>query len=127
MELNEYQKKAMETCLPTSDNFPYMMLGLVEEVGELAGKVAKSIRKGNSAIGYNYPNQLAVRVGVKQEEEAAIKKEAGDILWMLAGLCHVFEWSLEEVAEMNIEKLAERKKNGTIIGNGDGVTKEERK
>ena len=45
MTLNEYQEKAMGTCLPSCENFSYMMLNLVGEVGELAGKVAKSIRK----------------------------------------------------------------------------------
>ena len=44
MELNEYQKAAMETCLPESENFAYMMLNLVGEIGEFASKVAKSIR-----------------------------------------------------------------------------------
>ena len=34
--------------------------------------------------------------------------------------------ALEEVATANLAKLAERKKLGTIIGNGDGITKEER-
>ena len=45
MELNEYQEKAMSTCLPSCNNFAYMSLGLVSEVGELAGKVAKAVRK----------------------------------------------------------------------------------
>lgn len=36
MTLNEYQDKAMETCLPESENFSYMMLNLVGEVGEFA-------------------------------------------------------------------------------------------
>ena len=50
MTLNEYQEAAMKTCLPTSENFSYMMLNLVGEVGEFAGKVAKAIRKGNMCI-----------------------------------------------------------------------------
>ena len=36
MTLEEYQKQAMTTCLPTCNNFSYMMLNLVGEVGELA-------------------------------------------------------------------------------------------
>ena len=52
--------------------------------------------------------------------------ECGDIMWQLSGLCTVMGWDLEKVAEYNLKKLAERKKNGTIAGNGDGITKEER-
>ena len=50
--------------------------------------------------------------------------ECGDILWELSGLCTVMGWDLEKVAEYNLKKLSERKKNGTIAGNG--TTKEER-
>lgn len=46
MTLTQYQQQAMTTCLPESENFSYMMLNLVGEVGELASKVAKMIRKG---------------------------------------------------------------------------------
>lgn len=46
MTLAQYQQQAMTTCLPESENFSYMMLNLVGEVGELASKVAKMIRKG---------------------------------------------------------------------------------
>ena len=50
MTLNEYQQQAMTTCLPEAENFTYMMLNLVGEVGEFASKVAKAIRKGNMCI-----------------------------------------------------------------------------
>lgn len=32
MELNEYQQRAMQTCLPESDNLVYMLANLVGEV-----------------------------------------------------------------------------------------------
>ena len=50
MTLNEYQKKAMSTCMPSCNNFSYMALNLVGEVGEFVGKVAKAIRKGHISI-----------------------------------------------------------------------------
>ena len=37
----------MTTCLPHSKNASYMLLNLVGEVGEIAGKVSKVIRKGD--------------------------------------------------------------------------------
>lgn len=45
--------------------------------------------------------------------------EAGDVLWQLAGLCSVMGWDLEQIALMNLEKLASRQKRGVIDGNGD--------
>ena len=130
MTLQEYQERAMTTCLPTSEHASYMLLNLVGEVGEFCSKVAKHIRKEEMTFGSEQnPNDLAYTDKIQNlfEADAALEKEAGDILWQLSGLCTVMGWSLEGVAEMNLLKLAERQKNGTIAGSGDGVTKEERK
>ena len=127
MELNEYQEKAMSTCLPSCNNFAYMSLGLVSEVGELAGKVAKAVRKEEITL---FGNDLYCGKQVPEDGGAELHKgligELGDVLWFVAGVCNVLGIPLEDVGESNLAKLAERKKNGTIIGNGDGVTKEER-
>lgn len=132
MELNEYQKKAMTTCMESSNNFSYMMLNLVGEVGEFASKVAKGIRKGYYEInsGENLKDEekeshLFIRKdrGYELEEIKAdvtlLKKEAGDILWQLAGLCSVMGWSLEDIAQQNLDKLASRQERGKIDGDGD--------
>lgn len=128
MTLNEYQDKAMTTCMPSSENFSYMFLNLVGEVGEFASKVAKAIRKVQMTIEDNehYFIYDALNPDYKDVLKEELMKEAGDILWQLSGLCEVMGWNLEDVAQMNLDKLASRKKNGTIDGNGDGVTKEER-
>lgn len=129
LSLNEYQKRAMTTCLPPSENTAYMLLNLVGEVGEFCSKVAKHIRKEEMTFSAepNF-NDLAYTDKIQNlyEADAALEKEAGDILWQLSGLCTVMGWSLEGVAEHNLAKLAARKQNGTIAGSGDGVTKEER-
>lgn len=128
MELNVYQKKAMETCMPTCENISYMLLNLVGEVGEFSSKIAKGIRKGEFRIKENElcfdPQNLTEESLTRVEE--SLMAECGDIIWQLSGLCTVMGWDLEKVAEYNLKKLAERKKNGTIAGNGDGTTKEER-
>lgn len=128
MELNVYQKKAMETCMPTCENISYMLLNLVGEVGEFSSKIAKCIRKGEMEITGNalcINNRRFTEESFERLDESLIA-ECGDILWELSGLCTVMGWDLEKVAEYNLKKLAERKKNGTIVGNGDGTTKEER-
>ena len=128
MELNMYQEQAMETCMPTCDNISYMLLNLVGEVGEFSSKIAKGIRKGEMIITENalcLDSKQFTKESLERLDES-LMAEAGDILWELSGLCTVMGWDLEKVAEYNLKKLSERKKNGTIAGNGDGITKEER-
>ena len=124
MELNEYQKRAMTTCMESSRNYSYMAGNLSAEVGELQGKVNKAQRK--EQLVFNERGHI-VWVGDIEDEitfNEELKKEAGDVLWQLSGLCSVMGWSLEDVAQMNLDKLAARKKAGTIVGNGDGIIRE---
>ena len=119
--------------MPSSENFSYMLLNLVGEVGEFASKVAKGIRKGHCSIGLEpkiaeeydttdetIANELWQFCGIDERTEE-LKKEAGDVLWQLSGLCSVMGWSLNDVAQMNLDKLAARKAVGTIDGDGDGI------
>lgn len=119
LTLKEYQQKAMTTCMESSNNFGYMFLNLVGEVGELASKVAKAIRKEKVTINDNQLvfNEFPTCI----EDEEALMLEAGDVLWQLSGLCSVMGWDLERVGQMNLDKLAARKAVGTIDGNGDGI------
>lgn len=123
MTLNEYQEKAMTTCMESSENFSYMFLNLVGEVGEFASKVAKHIRKGNAYISGS-SNLYFNTFPELSEQEKELMKEAGDVLWQLSGLCSVMGWSFEEVAQMNLDKLSARKAAGTIDGNGDGIIRD---
>ncbi len=100
LTLNEYQAYAMTTRLPTAD-LGYVTLGLVGEIGELYGKIAKSLRDDTT---------------VPQDD---IKKELGDILWFIAAMCYDHKLSLEDVAKTNIEKLQSRKQRNTLKGSGD--------
>ena len=112
MTLEEYQKQAMTTCMASSENFSYMFLNLVGEVGEFASKIAKAIRKEENCIDYN---DLGVTVTNNEE----LQKEAGDILWQLSGLCTVMGWNLEDIAQQNLDKLASRQQRNVIDGSGD--------
>ena len=121
MTLNEYQQQAMTTCLPEAENFTYMMLNLVGEVGEFASKVAKTLRKGQ--ITMRTDADLHYHISLSNEEiehyREELMKEAGDILWQLSGLCAVNGWWLEDVAQQNLDKLADRKSRQVIDGSGD--------
>ena len=95
-----------------------MLLNLVGEVGELASKIAKDIRKDTVEINQN---NLREYMGDDQwwEREQEYQHEAGDILWQLSGLCEVMGWDLGMIAQMNLDKLKSRKERGVIEGNGD--------
>jgi NTP pyrophosphatase (non-canonical NTP hydrolase) len=101
MKLNEYQDKAMSFRLPSA-GAQYALLNLAGEVGELHSLVAKSIRDG--AKGGHAEN---------------VKKELGDILWCVSAVAQDAGFTLEEVAEGNIDKLTFRKAMGVIQGSGD--------
>lgn len=124
MTLNEYQEKAMTTCMESSRNPLYMLLMLGEEVGELQGKFSKAIRKGNIQFNKNQIENTLNCFQDRAEWIALVVKEIGDVLWGCAGICEVMGWSLEEVAQMNLTKLSARKEAGTIDGNGDGIIRE---
>lgn len=100
MELNEYQEKAMSFALPTAKTAPYMLLGLSGEVGELHSLFAKFERDGK--IDFEF-----------------VKKETGDVLWFVAGVADHFGFKLDDIAQMNIDKLESRKQRNTIQGSGD--------
>lgn len=44
-----------------------------------------------------------------------LKKECGDIVWYIALLCYGFDWDLDEIMEMNINKLRTRYPEGFNI------------
>ena len=122
MTLNDYQQQAMTTCMISSQNFSYMFLNLVGEVGEFASKIAKAIRKdrfcinGNELDVYWQTDEEAAEIDRLQKD---LQKEAGDILWQLSGLCSVMGWDLEDIARQNLDKLASRKQRNVIDGSGD--------
>lgn len=124
MTLQEYQDKAMTTCMQTCYNIPYMLLNLQGEVGELSSKLAKFIRKDKlhfetfKYVKQEYINH-ASKFDATRDEMHDLKAEAGDILWQLSGLCSVLNWSLNDVAQQNLDKLASRMKRHVIDGDGD--------
>lgn len=106
MDLNEYQKEALVTAIyPEKMRINYPTLGLCGESGEVADKVKKVYRDHEGIFSPD----------IKKE----ILKEIGDVLWYVAVLSHDLGFTLEDVANANIEKLRSRKARGVIEGNGD--------
>lgn len=118
MTLNEYQEKAMATCMESCRN-PLYMLGLIhEEAGELQGKLNKALRK--KQIVFN-ENQMIWKGTTEDREnfDAECMKELGDLCWAVAGFAAIFGWDLVGVGQTNLDKLADRRIRGVIDGKGD--------
>jgi len=106
-EFETYQTESRKTWNLVSMEHPivYPTMGLVNEAGEVAGKVKKIFRDKGGHI--------------NEEDRQALKKELGDVLWYLAQICTELDLSLAEVAEANLTKLFSRLERGTIKGDGD--------
>lgn len=103
----QYQEKACETAIfPKNKAMEYLTLGLTGEAGEIANKVKKFIRDG--AVKDEY-----------LEKRIQIGYEIGDVLWYCAVLAEELEMNLGHIMENNLQKLADRKKRGTLSGSGD--------
>lgn len=48
----------------------------------------------------------------KPFDEVHAKKELGDVLWYVAMMCHSFGWDLDEILQMNVDKLKARYPKG---------------
>ena len=119
MELNDYQQRAMGTCLPSCENFVYMCNGLTAEVGEVNDKIAKWVRKGIVRIEGNNLVFNTSDPAVRDAYVVELIKEIGACAWFLAGVSKVLGVSLQDVCQGNLDKLAARKKEGTIINHQD--------
>ena len=51
--------------------------------------------------------------------KSELMKEVGDCAWFIAGIADCFGFTLEEVMQQNLDKLASRRERGVIDGNGD--------
>lgn len=115
MELNQYQKAALETAVyPKEFKTVYPALGMNGEAGEVADKVKKVIRDSNELV-----RDSSGAIVLPQEKREELAKEVGDVLWYVATMAYDIGYSLEEIAEMNIRKLASRKERGKLNGEGD--------
>ena len=117
MTLNEYQQQAMSTCMESCNNIAYMLTGLNAEVGEINDKIAKAVRKEQVKITRN--NLCTWNDRTPENYKLELAKELGDCFWFVAGLSKVLGFTLQEIGEINIDKLKSRKERGVIDGNGD--------
>ena len=108
MTFEEYQKRALTTVITSGDLFKdslHWVLGINGEAGEVAEKVKKIIRDKNGKM--------------TEQDKEDLAKEIGDVMWYLAVFAHDLGFSLDDIAQQNLEKLKSRKARGVLGGDGD--------
>ncbi len=102
MELNEYQQQAAGTAVyqdqKNVDGLTYAVLALCGESGELANKLKKHLRAGTAV------------------NAEGLADELGDVLWYVSAVAQELGYTLELVANENLQKLAARQAANRITG-----------
>lgn len=83
----------------------YAITGLASEVGELAGHLKKTMRDDFGTITIDRRHKML--------------DELGDVLWYVARVAHELGLSLNQIANQNLVKLADRKERDKLHGSGD--------
>ncbi len=99
MKMDDYQRQLVwNPGNAAEDKVLYCLLGLAGETGELMEAVKKRYRD------WGHWNSAVISLADSPE----IASELGDVLWYLTKLCEQLGTSLEEIAQGNLDKLAER-------------------
>ena len=97
MQVNEYQKAAMETLNPALDKKDVLInsvMGLCGESGEAIDIVKKWLMQGHEL------------------DKEYLVRELGDVAWYLAEATTALDIPLETVFQGNLDKLRQRFPNG---------------
>lgn len=90
----------------------YLVLGLCGEAGEVSEKFKKIIRDEQLD-----PTVKLSALSVEQQEE--ILNEMGDVVWYVARIAVEIGKDINEVLQVNYDKLMSRYHRGMIGGSGD--------
>lgn len=111
MTFDEYQKQALTTAY-TDPNYKDTLMDKTIWVMGVAGEAGEVVEKWKKIVAYKGGK-------ITEEDQLALKKELGDVMWYIAVLAHSLGLSLEEVIQLNVEKLKDRRKRDVIKGAGD--------
>lgn len=105
--LDGYQAAALSFAMADDQTATllYNAAGLAGESGEVCDKIKKIVRDNNGVLGTS--------------EVQALSKELGDTLWYIARLAGLIGLTLGDVANTNLEKLADRRARNALHGSGD--------
>ena len=97
LKANKYQRKVMETANNDLTNYQSLqdgVMGLNGEAGECIDVVKKHLFQGHDL------------------DEKHLAEELGDVAWYLAYTANTIGYSLNDIFQMNIDKLKKRYPNG---------------
>ena len=97
MTINEYQQLALRTLNPQLSEKDVLIngvMGLCGESGEVIDLVKKHLAQGHPLA------------------KEKLAKELGDVAWYLAETAYAIGYPLEEILQMNIDKLKTRYPDG---------------
>lgn len=108
MSGNEYTKLAMRT---NDGKSTVRMLELTYE-GEETGEVLNACLGLSGEVG-EFNDMIKKWIFHEKDLDLEhLKKECGDIMWYIAMMCHAFRWDLDEIMQLNIDKLMARYPEG---------------
>ena len=113
MTFYEYQEAAMQTAVYPG-HLIYPIMELNGEAGECAEKLKKLLRDDQLPLDGGDP-----LLDLNLEQRVELAKELGDVLWALTAAATDLGFDLDEIADMNIEKLSSRQQRSVIHGSGD--------
>lgn len=91
---NEYQKAAMRTANLECMSLSNVGLGLAGEAGKAADAIKKHLHHGHPL------------------DKDKLAKELGDVMWYVALGCTILGYDLDDVLQMNVDKLKARYPDG---------------
>lgn len=97
MTINEYQQNALRTEAGGNHTYPRLLnglMGLNGEAGEAIDILKKHLFQGHDL------------------DKEHIAKELGDVAWYLAVSADAIGYKLEDILQMNVEKLKQRYPQG---------------
>lgn len=115
MDIKEYQGIIKKTAVyPKEIGLAYCAMGLTGEAGEVADKIKKLYRDRVFHSQTQTWKQIII-----DDNKKDIVKELGDVLWYITAMANELGISLEEIMEMNYNKLIKRRETNTLQGSGD--------
>ena len=107
MDIETYEQVTDQTWKPPTTISPIQMcvLGMVEELGEIAGKLKRVHRDHEGRLFH--------------DQVEKIKLESGDFFYYFTRFCKLVGYTMEEMMQANADKILDRMQRGVLQGEGD--------
>lgn len=123
---NDYQKLAMRTNDHESSYRLAKALMKVSNRGDIdfGGFMMACLGLSGEIGEFNDMMKKVIFHEADYDEEHA-KKELGDICWYVAMMCESFGWTLDDILQMNVDKLKQRYPDGFDVKRANNRSEED--